>query len=56
MTSNDSNACFVFVPQACLPAACVHMDPSPRNQLNVKDTDMEKALLSCDTATEALVN
>ena len=37
----------MFALQACLRAACVSMAPRPRDQLNMKDTDMEQALLLC---------
>ena len=38
-----SNTYSMFVLQACLCATHVHVSPCALNQLNAKDTDMEKA-------------
>ena len=54
MMSHESNTCFVFALQVCF-LAHVRVDPHIVHpcihQLNAKDTDTEKALLSCDVIT-----
>ncbi len=55
-TSCKSDAFSVFVLQACLRATCVCVGPSLHDQLNAKDTDMEKVLLSCDITTKMRFN
>ena len=45
----------MFALQAHACAICIVLGPTPCNQLNVKDTDMEKALISCDFASEVWV-
>ena len=49
MLSHKSNACSVFALQVCFRTA------GDSNQQNVKDTDMETALLSCDLTTKSTV-
>ncbi len=45
----------VFASQACLHNKGVHVNPCQSDQLNAKDTDMEKALLSCNATTKVQV-
>ena len=52
----ENIGCFVFTSQACLCTPCVCMASCPDNQLNTKDTDMEKALPSCDAISKVLGN
>ncbi len=51
--SHKSNAYSVFALQVCLPAVCPCMAICLHDQLNTKDTDMEKTLY---VTTEYLVN
>ena len=55
VTSHKNNAYFAFALQVFLHASHVHIDPNPHGQLNSKDIDMEKALLSYDVTSEVLV-
>ena len=51
--SHESNACSVLALQAYLNATCVCM--GLHVQLNAKDVDMEKELLSCGNTTNVLL-
>ena len=53
--SHESNANCVFASQGCLRATCVCVSPRHLDQLNAKDADMEKALLSCDISTNLVL-
>ncbi len=55
LTSHESNACSVFVSQACLCTTHVCMGLPTHDQLNAKNTDMEKVLLSLNIITKILV-
>ncbi len=48
-TSSESNACSVFV--SC--PTHFRMSPHLCDQLDAKDEDIEKALISCDVTTKA---
>ena len=50
--SVESNACSVFVSQVCLRTTYIRVGPC--DQLNAKDIDMEKALLSYESASEIM--
>ena len=53
--SGKNNAGFVFASQACLITTRVRLGSRQHDQLNAKDTDMEKVLLSHDFTLKVLV-
>ena len=56
VTSHESNLTLAqCLLRKCVFALPVCMGPHPHNQLNAKDTDVEKALLSFDITTKVLV-
>ena len=54
VASHTNKPCSVFALQKCLGITLVRLDPLPipGDQLNPNDTDMTKALLSCDVTSE----